>query len=361
LSEWWPIAIVFAVVAVAIAVVLELRRPHLLSVDKVVDVAALAKDVQSQFQPGRRWVYWEKQDPLWWRCLIIAATVLLIAIAVSGIQKSARDTVLGAFFAVVCMFCYGGLNVVLTPGKFTVRAGIFGLPLLRLKLENVTKVEVVWFSALGDFGGWGLYRYSFSQRAWGLFLSGGKGVIVQTKKGRKFLIGSNTPEKLAAVIEAARKSGLPGPNYEQSSRSCIGRLFTRLILAAIGLLVILPLVALFLYAPGSPQYTITSNQLSIHDRFYPVTVKAADVDVEHVKVVNIRTDPHWRLTERTDGIGFLHYKAGWFRVAGGEKVRMYRTTNQHLVLLPPKIKSTPVLMEVKHPGDFIQELRQSWR
>ena len=124
---------------------------------------------------------------------------------------------------------------------------------------------------------------------------------------------------------------------------------------------ILPLVAIFLYSPGPPKYTITSEGLTIHDRFYPVTVKAADVDVEHVKVVDIGADPHWRLTARTDGIGLEHYKAGWFRVAGGEKVRMYRTISQRLVLLPPKGQSAPVLMEAKQPEAFIQEVRQAWR
>jgi hypothetical protein len=39
-----------------------------------------------------------------------------------------------------------------------------------------------------------------------LFLSSGRGVIVQTKKGRRFLIGSKMPEKFAAATEAARIS-----------------------------------------------------------------------------------------------------------------------------------------------------------
>ena len=273
----------------------------------------------------------------------------------------------------------------LTPEKLTVRAGIFGLPLLRLKLANVATVEVVWFSALGDFGGWGFYRYSFSQRAWGLFLSGGRGVIVQTKKGRRFLIGSKAPEKLAAATEAARISATFSPDdvkgfaaavqgniagqntpqsdsdsaLAQSSRS--GGLIKKLIGVVIGITLILPLVAIFLYSPGPPKYTITSEGLTIHDRFYPVTVKAADVDVEHAKVVDIGADPHWRLTARTEGIGLAHYKAGWFRVAGGEKVRMYRTISQRLVLLPPKGPNAPVLMEVMQPEAFIQEVRQAWR
>jgi hypothetical protein len=204
LSGWWTVALIFAGGAVALAVLLELRRPHLPSVDKVVDVAALAKNVQLQFQPGGRWAYWEKQDPLLWRCFTVLTTVLCIAISWNVAKESDYGWLLFAFFAVLMASGYGGFHVVLTPGRFTVRLGRFGLPLLRLKLANVAKVDVVWFSALGDFGGWGFYRYSLSQRAWGLFLSGGRGVIVQTKTGRRFLIGTYTPEKLAATSEAAR-------------------------------------------------------------------------------------------------------------------------------------------------------------
>jgi hypothetical protein len=385
LSGWWPVALVFAGGAVALAVLLELLRPHLPSADRVVDVAALAKEIQPQFQPGGRWVYWEKQNPLWWRCLDILLTVLFIAIAVDVAKESDSGWLFSAFLAMLTASGYGGLYIALTPEKLTVRAGLFGLPLLRLKLANVAKVEVVWFSALGDFGGWGLYRYSLSQHAWGLFLSGGRGVIVQTKKGRRFLIGSKTPEKLAAATEAARIAAAFSPDdvkgfdatvqgiipnqtaiqsdsdsiRTQSSRS--GGLRQKLIGVAIGILIILPLVAFLLYSPGPPKYTITSEGLTIHDRFYPVTVKAADVDVEHVKVVDIGADPHWRLTERAEGIGLLHYKAGWFRVAGGEKVRMYRTISQRLVLLQPKGQSAPVLMEAKQPEAFIQKVRQAWR
>jgi hypothetical protein len=209
--------------------------------------------------------------------------------------------------------------------------------------------------------------------------------MIHMKSGRKFFIGSNTPEKLAAATEAARIAATVRPGgvkeYDPAIKGVIpsqtairsdsdsartrasrdGGLLHGPILAIIVTLLILPLAAIFFYSPGHPKYTITSEGLTIHDRFYPVTVKAADVDIEHIRVVDIRTDPHWRLTARTNGISARYYKAGWFRVAGGEKVRMYRTTSQSLVLLLPKDDRAPVLVEVKQPDTFIQELRQAWR
>jgi len=99
---------------------------------------------------------------------------------------------------------YGGFQVTITPKHLTIRSGSIGLALLRLKLANVQSAEVMKFSALADGFGWGLYRYSFSLRAWGFILGGNHGVMIHMKSGRDFLISSNTPEKLAAATEAAK-------------------------------------------------------------------------------------------------------------------------------------------------------------
>ena len=388
LSEWWPVALLFSGGAVALAVMLELRRPYRPEVQQwtAVDVAPLAQGIQPQFKPDGRWLYWEKHNSILWRCLVGLIAVFLAGAAWNMAKESDYGGfVFCGFLALLSGSGYGGIHAVVTPGRLTIRSWMFGLPFLRLKLANVQSVEVMSFNVLADFLGWGLYRYSLSLRAWGFVLGGKRGVVIHMKSGRKFFIGSNTPEKLAAATEAARIAAALRPGgvkeYDPAIQGVIpsqtairsdsdsartrasrdGGLLHGLILAIIVILLILPLAAIFFYSPGPPKYTITSEGLTIHDMFYPVTVKAADVDIEHIRVVDIRTDPHWRLTARTNGIGARYYKAGWFRVAGGEKVRMYRTTSQSLVLLPPKDYHAPVLVEVKEPDAFIQELRQAWR
>jgi hypothetical protein len=126
-------------------------------------------------------------------------------------------------------------------------------------------------------------------------------------------------------------------------------------------LVVLTIVALaFLYSPGPPSYTLTPNSLTINDRFYPVTLNAGSVDVEHIRVVDIRNDPEWRPTGRTNGFANSHYRSGWFRIANGQEARMYWATGSRLVLLPPKGTAVPVLMEASDPERFIEEVRQAW-
>jgi len=115
-----------------------------------------------------------------------------------------------------------------------------------------------------------------------------------------------------------------------------------------------------LYSPGPPAYTLTPQSLTIHDRFYPVTLNAASVDVAHVRVIDLGSDTDWKPVARTNGFANARYHSGWFRVASGKVVRLYRTDATSVVLLPPKGDGTPVLLETKEPGKFRAEVLEKW-
>jgi hypothetical protein len=115
-----------------------------------------------------------------------------------------------------------------------------------------------------------------------------------------------------------------------------------------------------LYSPGPPPYTLTHDTLTIHDRFYPVTVPAADVDLSGARVIELSRDSQWRPTARTNGFANTHYQSGWFRVANGDKVRMYRAGGKQLVLLPAKGNAVPILYQAGDPDAFLAALRRAW-
>jgi len=115
------------------------------------------------------------------------------------------------------------------------------------------------------------------------------------------------------------------------------------------------------YSPGPPSYTLTSGALTIHDRFYPVTLRAADVDSSRIGVVDLDRAPEWQPVARTNGFANAHYQSGWFRTAGGVRVRLYRANrDRRLVLLPPRGQGYPVLLDVADPGKFLEEIRTRW-
>jgi hypothetical protein len=114
------------------------------------------------------------------------------------------------------------------------------------------------------------------------------------------------------------------------------------------------------YSPGPPGYTLTADQLTIHDRFYPVTLYANAIDAGHIRIVELTPDSEWRPTARTNGFANRNYQSGWFRVANGKTVRMYRAGGNRLVLIPPKGDSAPVLYQPKDPERFAQNLQRQW-
>ena len=81
-----------------------------------------------------------------------------------------------------------------------------GLPVLRLRLADIVDARVHTFSPIGDFGGWGIRRRN---GVTAYFLEGNTGVLLRTSRDKKYLIGTDHPERLAAVLNAARGTEVP--------------------------------------------------------------------------------------------------------------------------------------------------------
>jgi hypothetical protein len=206
LSGQWQMVLIFSIGSVALAALLEFLRPYRPGVrEEEVDVTPMVQSIQPQIQQSGRWMYWERHNTIWWRC-IVAVIAFFFALAAGDMARKGDygGGVFCSLMALFSVFGYGGFRTVVTPGRLRIRSWSLGLTFLRLKLINVNSVKVMWFNALADFFGWGLYRYSPSLRAWGFVLGGRQGVMIQMKNGRKFFISSSSAEKLAAATEAAR-------------------------------------------------------------------------------------------------------------------------------------------------------------
>ena len=77
----------------------------------------------------------------------------------------------------------------------------FHLRFRRIALEDMTEYEVRGYSAIRDYGGWGI-RYGRKGRAYNV--SGNRGVWVRLSSGGSIMFGSQRPEGFAAAIEQAR-------------------------------------------------------------------------------------------------------------------------------------------------------------
>jgi len=214
----------------------------------------------------------------------------------------------------------------------------------------------------GLFGYYGLFRTSRLGKCSFYITSRSSSVVVVTAAKTVVVSPDNVDGFLNAIRAAVPVP--PAPASEaglDSARSAgIGTAFGRYVGTAIGVCAIAIVAAALLYSPGPPRYMLTIDSLAIYDRFYPVTISAAAVDVDRIQIVDPDVDTGWRPTLRTNGFSNFHYHAGWYRVANGQQIRMYKADGKRLVLLPPKGEGSAVLIEVADPDRFIQEVREKW-
>jgi hypothetical protein len=210
------------------------------------------------------------------------------------------------------------------------------------------------FGSGGLFGYYGKFRTSklgvctwyVTNRGNMVVLTGAKTILVSPDDVSGFLAAlgpmSDTTVEAAAGEAASNRKGIA---------------------AAIGFVALIAsgMYWLLSYTPGLPKYTLANGALKIDDRFYSVTLHDTDVNAADAQVVDLATDAGWRPVARTNGFANSHYRSGWFRVANGQKVRLYQADSKRLVLLPGRADKPAVLLQVADPAQFVTEVKQQLR
>jgi hypothetical protein len=137
------------------------------------------------------------QNPVYSRVLAVVVPLLMVVVAATAWSEVPWLSVLIALIGIALALVYGGFRTMVTRDAVTVRMGLLGIRLLRLKREDIASAELHHFAPLKDFGGYGI-RFNKEMKAY--FLKGDRGVKITTRAGKKFLIGSDKPERLATVV-----------------------------------------------------------------------------------------------------------------------------------------------------------------
>jgi len=289
------------------------------------------------------------------------AVLLLVAVLVHNIFAS-----VSAILVVALAYAWSPRAYRVSPGVLTISRliGAVHVPLASIRAArkavagDLTGAIRLWGNG-GLFGYYGFFRTSsLGVSRW--YVTNRANAVVLITDSRPLVVSPDDVDAFLAAVGApahAEPSASPtAPSRPFPAGNWVGLLLGGgLALAALS---VMALAAL--YSPGPPRYTLTPSALTIHDRFYPVTVNMNAVDVGHIRVVDVAADSDWRLTARTNGFANAHYRAGWFRVAGGTNVRLYRADGTRLVLLPPKGNGAPVLLQVTDPDKFVQQLQREW-
>jgi len=220
----------------------------------------------------------------------------------------------------------------------------------------------------GLFGYYGLFwSKALGKSKW--YVTDRSKAVVVTDGDQTVLVSPEDHDGFVAAMQRADEEILPpsagsaseGLGLSLTESAGRGPAYAGIVGLAIAGGVLALVAASLLYAPGRPPVDLTRDALVIHSRFYGMTVAASSVDEAHVRVVDLRTEPGWRPTMRTNGFGNPHYRAGNFRTANGQTVKLFTTGSERLVLLPPSTKDgMPVLLDVDNPDQFVARLRQQW-
>jgi Bacterial PH domain len=299
---------------------------------------------------------------------IISAVVIVLFAAIA---VSTRSPVVAVLEAVLLIVAYGysprgysilDRTIVVNRLIGDIRVPLDGVRELRTAAGDDLQGCIRLFGSGGLFGWYGVFRTSKLGKCTWYVTNRGNAVVAVT--GSKTVVFS--PDDADGFV-AAIQGSVPIPQIAPSdpllnslgsypSGNFIGKL-----IGGVFLFGGISLAAFTgLYAPGPPGYTLTSAALTIHDRFYPVTVNANSVDVNHIRIVDLAVDTDWQPTRRTNGFSSVHYRSGWFRVAGGKTIRLYSAHGKRLVLLPGAGNGTTVLLETQEPEKFVREVRQEW-
>jgi hypothetical protein len=115
-------------------------------------------------------------------------------------------TVLSAVFAflIFLLFKFSNLMIEVRTDGFYFKYSPFHLRVHCITKAEVKSVTLRKFSAIGEFGGWGI-RCRFSKRCKGYIVSGNMGVQFVLQNDKKVLFSTQAPDKMKTAIEKVFK------------------------------------------------------------------------------------------------------------------------------------------------------------
>ena len=151
----------------------------------------------SYFHEEQRFGRW-----VWAVLVIISVPVVVAAIGVAGRDPAALAAILvGPIVVAVITALFALAKLVTDVDDRGVHVSFHLLwPTRHIPLEDVQRAHATEYSPLVDYGGWGV---RLSWKGWAFNTGGAEGVLVETKSGKRIMIGSRRANELEAAIAKA--------------------------------------------------------------------------------------------------------------------------------------------------------------
>ena len=139
---------------------------------------------------------------VWAVLVIISVPVVVAAIGVAGRDPAALAAILvGPIVVAVITALFAVAKLVTDVDDRGVHVSFHLLwPTRHIPLEDVQRAHATEYSPLVDYGGWGV---RLSWKGWAFNTGGAEGVLVETKSGKRIMIGSRRANELEAAIAKA--------------------------------------------------------------------------------------------------------------------------------------------------------------
>lgn len=203
----WGLTGIIAGGAVVLSFILEAIRPYRPYTGKPADkdTQFSAAGLSRQIKDDSSFVYWDSQNPAYVTIISILLPLVFISAAAlvwftNGWELFAAIYTTFSILITIALIAlvYGGQRTIITRQDIIIRWGLAGIIVLKLKTAEVSAVALREFNPLKDFGGYGI-RFNREMKAY--YLRGSRGVKITMQNDKKYLIGSDQPERLLAVLQ----------------------------------------------------------------------------------------------------------------------------------------------------------------
>jgi hypothetical protein len=151
----------------------------------------------SYFHEEQRFGGW-----VWAVLVIIAVPVIIAAIGLAGRDPAALAAILvGPLVVALITALFAFAKLVTDVDERGIHVSFHLLwPARDIPLADVQRAHAMEYSPMWDYGGWGV---RLSGRGWAFNTGGAEGVLVETKSGKRIMIGSRRARDLEEAIAKA--------------------------------------------------------------------------------------------------------------------------------------------------------------
>lgn len=135
-----------------------------------------------------------------------------------------------------------------------------------------------------------------------------------------------------------------------------GAPLTVLIPVVVLLFVMLVLFSYFVYSTRHVRVEVSANGLRIAGDLYGRTIPARELLLDQSRALDLTRDSDYALVRRTNGTALPGYRAGWFKLANGEKALVFVTDMRRVAYIPTRA-GYAVLLSVAEPDQFLRAVR----